>query len=126
MRLLLDTNVVIRAVYEPSRLPAAVADTLREPENAVFFSAAVVWELAIKSSLGKLSYHPEPARRGLAARGFVELPITGQHGEETHGLPWLHRDPFDRIMIAQARVESLVLVTTDRQLSRYNVQHLLV
>jgi len=126
MRLLLDTNVVIRAVYEPERLPESIAATLREPENEVFFSAVVIWELAIKSSLGKLPYHPEPARRGLVARGFVEVPITARHGEETHGLPWLHRDPFDRIMIAQARVEGLILVTTDRHLARYDVQKLLV
>ncbi|MEM1116758.1 MAG: type II toxin-antitoxin system VapC family toxin [Bacteroidota bacterium] len=121
MRLLLDTNALIYLVGEPDVMRAAARDAVRDPANAVFFSAVNVWEIEIKVKRGKLS-RPAPDVIAAAARqGYAELAISARHGEASGRLPLHHRDPFDRVLIAQAQVEGLTLVTRDRAFAPYDV-----
>lgn len=122
--LLLDSNVVVWLDQKPQRIPDAV---LRRLESApqVFLSAVTAWELAIKQSLGSLTLL-RPVSDLIHTHRMTELPVTIRHGEAVRDLPLHHRDPFDRLLIAQAIVEGLVLVTGDRQLLRYGVPILLV
>ena len=123
MKLLLDTGVFLRLAFEPDRLPEFVREGVDGAET-VFLSVASVWEMAIKSSLGKLSlpmaageYATDRAQR----LGADVLPIAAQHAAAVEHLPFYHRDPFDRLLVAQAAFEGLTLVTTDRMLVRYDV-----
>src|SRR5579884_1836059 len=121
MRLLLDTNVLLWSLDELERLPTQVRTALVDPGNEVFVSAVVAWEIAIKVAIGKL-----PARADVGAwlpehlvlTNFVPMPITMEHAVAVEHLPLHHRDPFDRLLIAQATVESLTIVTNDRQFER--------
>jgi PIN domain nuclease of toxin-antitoxin system len=92
-----------------------------DPTNQLHFSAASIWEVAIKFALGRPGFRVDPhlLRRALLDNGYVETPITAEHGAAVAGLPPLHKDPFDRLLIAQAMVEGLMLITTDRVLARY-------
>lgn len=120
MRLLLDSHVVVWWSVFPGRLRAETRAALIDPANEVFLSAASVWELGLKIARQKLRLPAGYATR-LLADGFEELPVSVAHTDRTLMLPALHGDPFDRILIAQALEEGLVLVTSDREIARYDV-----
>ena len=121
MSLLLDTHVLLWAAGEPERLPRSTLEMLEDPAVAVTFSAASIWEVAIKNGLGRpdFSVDPRVLRRGLLEHGYVELPVTGAHAAAVDVLPDIHRDPFDRLLIAQAHAEGLTLLTADSVIGRY-------
>ena len=120
MRLLLDSHVVVWWALYPDRLRRATRDLLIEPENELFLSAASVWELGLKIARQKLRL-PEDYTARLMADGIDELPVSIAHADRAMTLPPLHGDPFDRLLIAQALLEGLVLVTSDREILRYDV-----
>lgn len=127
MRLLLDTHVVLWALVSPERLSVEARTALVAPDNEVLVSIATPWELCIKASLGRLDparYAPvvesaERFERELGIAGFALLPLSAAHVFATRRLPLHHRDPFDRLMLAQAMVEGLTFVTHDAALQRY-------
>ncbi len=121
MRLLLDTHVVLWAVAEPERLSASTRAALIAPRNALYLSAASAWEMEIKRALGKLTT-PASFDDELARLRLEELPVRLAHTRLLRELPDHHKDPFDRLLIAQARAESLVLVTADPAIRRYSVR----
>ncbi len=112
MRLLLDTHMFLWWCAGDRRLTDAERRAIRDGANDVFLSAASVWEMAIKQVLGRLKL-PEAASAAVARLGIERLPIALEHAEATLLLPPLHRDPFDRMLLAQARVEGLTLVSRD-------------
>ena len=118
--LLLDTHVFLWWRSDPGRLPAAARKAIAGAD-LVWVSAASAWEAAIKVSLGRLEL-PETLEAGVLASGFERLPITFTHAEAAAALPPHHKDPFDRMLVAQAQLEGLVLVTHDRQLADYEVE----
>lgn len=122
MKLLLDTQLLLWAAGQPKRLSAAARKLFNDPRNDLLFSAASLWEIAIKSSLGREDFRVEPRllRRGLLDNGYVELPITSQHAVSIDTLPPLHKDPFDRLLLAQAFSEGITLLTHDAQLAQYS------
>ena len=120
MRLLLDTQVLIWAFANPRRLSAAARDTLENGENKVLVSLVSPWEIAIKTALGKLPAF-EDFESQIVEKRFELLPISFPHTAAVASLPHHHGDPFDRMLIAQAQVEGLTLVTSDRQIRRYPV-----
>jgi PIN domain nuclease of toxin-antitoxin system len=119
--LLLDTQILLWAVNQPDRLPAVARTLLTNPDNDLLFSPASLWEIAIKNTLGRDDFHVEPRvlRRGLLDNGYTELPITSEHAVNIDSLPHLHKDPFDRILLAQAITEGITLLTSDVQVARY-------
>ena len=118
MRLLLDTHVFIWWCADDARLGPVERDAIRDPANDIFLSAVSVWEIMIKQALGRLRVPELPS--AVAARlGMQSLPITVKHAEATSALPPFHRDPFDRMLVAQARVESLTLVSSDPAVRSY-------
>ena len=121
MKLLLDTQLLLWAAGQPERLSTAARKLLNDPHNELLFSAASLWEIAIKNSLGREDFRVEPRllRRGLLDNGYVELPITSQHAVSIDSLPPLHKDPFDRLLLAQALSEGVTLLTHDAQLTEY-------
>lgn len=121
MKFLLDTHLLLWAGGEPRRLSTAARRLLNEPENQLLFSAASLWEIAIKRRLGREDFQADPRllRRGLIENGYNELPIKGDHVVATEGLPPIHRDPFDRVLLAQATVEGITLLTSDSILAQY-------
>jgi PIN domain nuclease of toxin-antitoxin system len=121
MKLLLDTQLLLWAAGQPERLPSAARKQLNDPRNELLFSAASLWEVAIKKGLGRDDFRVEPRllRRGLLDNGYNELPITSQHAVGIDGLPPLHKDPFDRLLLSQALSEGITLLTTDKELARY-------
>ena len=125
MNLLLDTNALIWAISGPDRLRAEARKAITEGRNQVLVSASSVWEIVIKVRLGKLSL-PSPVSdwlpTALEDKRFAPLPITMEHALAVERLPPHHSDPFDRILIAQALTEGLVIITGDRAFSRYGVQ----
>ncbi len=126
MRLLLDTQTLVWAATEPRRLGAQALPLLTESGNERFLSAVTCWELAIKSRLGKFPWAPEHLGAfiadQLAALTLEELAIDRYHGLATASLPLLHRDPFDRLLVAQAQVEGLTIITNDQLVARYGVE----
>ena len=118
MRLLLDTHAALWWLADDDRLGAASAQLLADPASEVLLSAAVVWEVAIKRSLGKLDA-PEDFAATLIGAGARPLPISVEHADAVAELGWHHRDPFDRLLIAQAMIEQAVLVTNDPALQAY-------
>lgn len=120
---MLDTHILLWSLIEPERLPTDARDALVAPENRVFFSAASIWEIAIKRALDRPDFKVEPELTRLAAldTGFNELTVNGKHAIKVRDLPHLHRDPFDRLLVAQAQTEPLVLMTDDTQVARYDV-----
>lgn len=121
MTLLLDTQVLLWAASRPQRLSPAARRLLTQAGNALVFSAASLWEIAIKFQLGRHDFPFEPGvfRRELLENGYEELAVTGQHAETLTALPALHKDPFDRMLLAQAISEGITLVTTDARLALY-------
>ena len=122
MRLLVDTHVLLWALAQPERLSSPSRQQLIDPANEVLFSAASIWEIAIKAQIGRLttSVRPESIARAALEVGFAELPISAAHAAGVSALPLHHRDPFDRLLIAQAMHEPARLLTADRQLAAYS------
>ncbi len=123
MKLLLDTHVLLWAALDPGRISAAGRDLLNDPGNDLLFSPASLWEIAIKRGLGRPDFtvQPKPLRRALLDNGYTELPITSQHAVAVEDLPAIHKDPFDRLLVAQALVEGVFLISADPVLARYPV-----
>lgn len=121
MKLLIDTHLLLWAAGQPDRLSAAAKRMFKEPDNTLVFSAASMWEIAIKQSLGRADFNADPRflRRGLLDNSYQELPVTSAHAVAIDILPSLHKDPFDRILLAQAQVEGILLVTADKRLAQY-------
>jgi PIN domain nuclease of toxin-antitoxin system len=121
VKLLLDTQLLLWAAGQPERLSPAAKKLLKDPRNVPLFSAASIWEITIKNTLGRDDFRVEPRllRRGLLDNGYAELPITSQHAVNIDTLPPLHQDPFDRLLLAQALTEGITLLTGDAQLARY-------
>jgi len=118
MRLLLDTHAFLWWCADDPRLGTAERHAIRNGANEVLLSAASVWEMSIKQALGRLEI-PEQPSAAVARLGIGRLPVAFEHAEALLGLPALHRDPFDRLLVAQARVEGLTLVTHDPQVRAY-------
>jgi PIN domain nuclease of toxin-antitoxin system len=118
MRLLIDTQIFIWAVIESENLSARARQIMLDATE-VFVSAASIWEIAIKASLGRLEGDPSEFAAAIDQSGFRELAISARHAAMVHQLPLHHRDPFDRMLVAQALSEPLRLLTSDRMLSRY-------
>jgi PIN domain nuclease of toxin-antitoxin system len=124
LRILLDTQILLWWLSASPSLPVHAGEMIRDPENAVFVSAVSLWEIWLKQSLGKLHVPPDFADR-LSAEHFESLPLTATQTQQVSLLPWHHRDPFDRMLIAQAHFEALVLLTADQTLAAYGgVVHL--
>ncbi len=123
MRLLLDTQVLLWSAGEPKRLPEEARALLAAPENLLHFSPANLWEVVIKNGLGRDDFQVDAhaLRRGLLDNGYRELCIDSSHALMVQNLPAIHKDPFDRILIAQAMAEGLTLVTSDGLVARYSV-----
>lgn len=121
MILLLDTRLLLWAAGEPQRLSAKARTLLLDPSNQLVFSSASLWEISIKSGLERSDFNVDPRRlwRMLLVNGYRELPVTSEHTIEVNDLPPLHKDPFDRILVAQARVEGLTLLTVDKAVAKY-------
>jgi len=121
VKLLLDTHVLLWTATESPRLSPAARRFLARPGNELVFSAASVWEVAIKDQRGRDDFQVDPAvlRRALLDNGYTELPVTGAHAAGLSALPAMHKDPFDRMLLAQAVVEGMTLITADERLARY-------
>ena len=121
MNFLLDTHVLLWAAGEPRKLSAATLALLTDPGNHLYFSVANIWEVAIKRTKGRPDFTADPStlRSALLLHGYRELLINSDHALDVASLPGLHKDPFDRILIAQARIENLVLLTVDSMVLRY-------
>jgi len=121
MKLLLDTDLLLWAAGNPDLLPAAARSLLDDPENEPIFSSASLWEVAIKHGLGRGDFRVDARllRRGLLDNGYGELPITSEHAVALDSVPRIHKDPFDRILIAQSMVEGITLVTADPLVAQY-------
>ncbi len=121
MRLLLDTHLLLWAAGEPGRLPGSARTLLDDPANELVFSAASLWEVAIKRGVGRDDFRVDARllRRGLLDNGYGELPITSQHAVAIDSLPPIHKDPFDRILVAQAMIEGITLLTADPVVAQY-------
>jgi PIN domain nuclease of toxin-antitoxin system len=118
---LVDTHLLLWFVLEPGRLAQRAARLLTDRAVPVVYSLASIWEVAIKTSLRKPGFDVDPdvLRKLLTDEGFTELPIAPAHIARVAALPWLHRDPFDRMLVAQAAVEGLTLLSADATLKRY-------
>ncbi len=121
MKLLLDTHLLLWAAGAPDRLPGEARARIEAPGNELFFSAASLWEIAIKGGLGRGDFQVNARllRRGLLDNGYSELPISSEHAVAIDSLPPIHKDPFDRILVAQATVEGITLLTADPWVSQY-------
>jgi PIN domain nuclease of toxin-antitoxin system len=121
LRLLLDSHVLVWSFASPHRLRAEALSAIADSANHVHVSTVSPWELEIKRSTGKIEEMPEDVLERIDRAGFIELPVSFEHGIAAGRLPLHHGDPFDRMLVAQARLEGLTLVTDDAQLTRYNV-----
>ena len=123
MTYLLDTHVLLWAAGEPQRLTPETQNLLRDPATDLTFSTASIWEVVIKSALGRSDFRVDPRqlRDGLLRNGYGELAIRSDHTLAVGQLPPIHNDPFDRILVAQAQVENITLLTMDAQLARYPI-----
>ena len=121
MKLLLDTHVLLWAASGSSRLSAKARNLIEDVENDLIFSAASIWEVVIKHMLGRPDFRADPAdlRSRSLANGYVELSVASGHALAVAALPPIHKDPFDRLLVAQAMVEGATLVTVDETVSRY-------
>ena len=121
MNYLLDTHILLWSLIDPERVPGPMRRLIEDAENRVWFSAASIWEIAIKHSLAKAEFAVEPATIWKAARetGLEELAVTAEHAVGVNALPWLHKDPFDRVLVAQARAAGMKLLSVDREVNAY-------
>ena len=121
MQLLLDTHLLVWAMGQPERLDPALVRLLEDPVNTPVFSVASLWELVIKRGLDRPDFRLEPPllRQALLEAGWRELPVEAHHVLVLGQLPALHRDPFDRLLLAQAQADGLLLITADQQLAQY-------
>ena len=121
MKLLLDTHVLLWAAGEPARLSASARRLINDADNEPLFSVASLWEIAIKRGLGRKDFQVDARllRRGLLDNGYSELPIMSDHVVAVEDLPAIHKDPFDRLLVAQATVEGITLLTLDLVVARY-------
>lgn len=119
--LLLDTNILLAALIDPGTLPSETREALQDPRRTVYFSAASIWEIAIKYSLGRedFDFSPEDIQSLAEATGFLELPVSAAQACAVASMPWHHRDPFDRLLVAQAQAVPAYLLTRDNLLQRY-------
>ena len=122
MKLLLDSHALIWFLTTPEKLPAAARRAIESAENEAYASVASAWELSIKVSIGKLKLEVQDLEQALATSGIQLLGIDLQHTARIAGLPRHHRDPFDRMLVAQAMCESMTLVSGDRALAKYGVK----
>ena len=115
MKLLLDTHLLLWAAGDPGRLSPVARALIEDAGNELFFSAASLWEISIKHGLGRADFQADPRvlRRALLDNGYSELPIISEHAVAIEGLPPIHKDPFDRMLVAQATVEGITLLTAD-------------
>lgn len=120
MNLLLDSHALIWALHDPGRLRPEAAEAIRDPRQAVFYSAASAWELELKAARGKLTL-PEGWLSAADQTGFLHLPVTAAEARASVRLPWHHTDPFDRVLVAQAREHDLRMATRDPLILPYGV-----
>lgn len=122
MTLLLDTHLLLWAAGDPGRLSSKAQDLLSDPATELIFSTASIWEVVIKNALGRDDFRVDPRqlRDGLIQNDYRELEIRSEHALAVGSLPPIHKDPFDRILIAQAQVENVTLLTTDDKVARYS------
>ena len=121
MQILLDTHILLWWLADSSKLSRKARELIADPANTIIVSAATAWEISIKQTLGKISIEGD-LETEVRANGFGSLPIGFSHAAATKGLPANHRDPFDRILIAQAQVENLSILTADRHIPKYPVE----
>ncbi|MCA1773471.1 MAG: type II toxin-antitoxin system VapC family toxin [Halomonas sp.] len=121
MNLLLDTHVLLWAATSPEKLSADALALINDDNNRLYFSAASIWEVVIKNSLQSPDFNVDPhlLRRGLVDNGYLELSISSLHTLNVAHLPTIHKDPFDRILVAQAEAEGFLLLTSDELVSQY-------
>lgn len=121
MKLLLDTHIVLWAAGQPEKLSGSAKTLLTTPGNSLFFSAASIWEIVIKRGLGREDFKVDPRRlrKMLVTHGYAELAVTAEHALKVEALPLLHKDPFDRMLLAQARAEGMLLLTADAAILQY-------
>jgi len=121
MKLLLDTRILLWAAGDPTKLSTEAREIIEKPENVLVFSAVSLWEITIKAGLGRSDFQVDPhlLRRGLIENDYEELPVTSRHAVAVGSLPDIHRDPFDRILIAQATVEGFLLLSHDPLVQAY-------
>ena len=121
MTILLDTHILLWAAGAPERLPSHARAAIEDPGSELVYSAASVWEVAIKSGQERADFSVDPRvlRHRLLVHGYNELPVTGAHAAAVDLLPPIHKDPFDRILVAQAQLEGLILWTADEIVGRY-------
>lgn len=121
MKVLLDTHLLLWAAGQPDRLSADARALIESAENELFFSSASLWEIVIKRGLGRADFKVDARllRRGLLDNGYSELPVASEHVVAIEGLPPIHKDPFDRVLLAQAQVEGITLLTADPTLAQY-------
>ena len=126
MRLLLDTHLLLWAVASSKRLPREVRDLLEDGSHDVYFSAASIWEIAIKSALRRQDFRVDLAamQEALLSMRLIELPVSAAHAARVAGLPRVHQDPFDRLLVAQSLIESMPLVSADTILDAYGINRL--
>lgn len=122
MKLLLDTHLLLWAAGDPGRLSADARALIGAPENELLFSAASIWEIAIKRGLGRNDFRVDTRvlRRGLLDNSYGEIAILSAHAVAVEGLPAIHKDPFDRILVAQALIEGVTLLTADDRVAAYS------
>jgi PIN domain nuclease of toxin-antitoxin system len=121
VKLLLDTHLLIWAADDIKRVPPDARGLMADQENELLFSVVSIWEVAIKRGLNRPDFQVDARklRRGLIDNGYIELPILGEHAAAIDGLPPIHKDPFDRMLIAQAIVEGITLLTNDESMAMY-------
>ncbi len=127
MRYLLDTHAFLWWILDDPRLSRRAGAIIRDPDNEVLFSAASAWEIAIKAQLGRITFEDDLAElipHQVAANGFVSLAVTTDHALQVSALPMLHRDPFDRMLVAQAQREKVALLSADPAVAQYAVETL--
>jgi PIN domain nuclease of toxin-antitoxin system len=121
LKLLLDTHIILWVAGAPEKLSESTHALLQASDNSLFFSAASIWEIVIKLGLGRKDFKVDPSRlrKMLMQNGYAELPITAEHALKIESLPALHKDPFDRLLLAQARAEGMMLLTVDPLIAQY-------
>ena len=121
MKLLLDTHLLLWAAFQPDRISPDTRALLEDPGNELLFSTVSLWEVAIKRGLGRADFTVDPRllRRGLLDNDYTELTISSQHAVTIDTLPPIHKDPFDRMLVAQSMVEGITLLTTDAIVAQY-------